>query len=212
MVKRPKDDVVVYVEGGGDGNELRTKCRKAFAVFFEKTELGKKRRPRVVACGPRQEAYEDFCTARNEGRNALLLVDSEDAISPKHQPPHGFRPWEHLKQRDNWDRPPRTPDDDCHLMVQCMESWFFADWDATARFFGQEFNGKKKPGGVVDSVAKHDVFAALQQATLRCKTQAPYGKGPHSFELLATIKPETVLEASPWARRFVNELLRRKPG
>ena len=28
----------------------------------------------------------------------------------------------------------------CHLMVQVMESWFFADKDKLAEFYGQNFN------------------------------------------------------------------------
>jgi hypothetical protein len=39
-----------------------------------------------------------------------------------------------------------------------------------------------------------------------CKTKAPYGKGEHSFKLLALIDPTKVANASPWANRFINEL------
>lgn len=38
------------------------------------------------------------------------------------------------------------------------------------------------------------------------KSKAEYGKGEHSFPLLARIDPATVMAASPWAKRFVDEL------
>lgn len=40
----------IYVEGGGDSKELKTRCRRGFSNFFEKAGL-KGRMPRVVACG-----------------------------------------------------------------------------------------------------------------------------------------------------------------
>ena len=57
-----------------------------------------------------------------------------------------------------------------------------------------------------EGVAKVSVYAALQQATRNGKTKAPYGKGEHSFKLLARIDPAEVIAASPWARRFVETL------
>ncbi len=49
-----------------------------------------------------------------------------------------------------------------------------------------------------------------EQASRRCKTKAPYGKGDHSFKLPAKMEPSAVLRQSPWARRF-DELIKRKP-
>ena len=52
----------VYVEGGGDGRELHSKCRQGFRSFFCKAGLAG-RMPRVIACGGRQKAYEAKLTA-----------------------------------------------------------------------------------------------------------------------------------------------------
>ncbi len=41
--------------------------------------------------------------------------------------------------------------------------------------------------------------------TKNCKTKAKYGKGEHSFKILATIDSQRVVNASPWAKRFVDE-------
>ena len=48
----------LYVEGGGDGGPLRRALRESFRAFFKKAGL--KHLPRVVACGSRQHAYDDY--------------------------------------------------------------------------------------------------------------------------------------------------------
>lgn len=213
---RTKNDVVVYAEGASSGpNSVRSQIeyRQAFSNFFAKTVLGKTHRPRLVPCGGRGKAFEAFRTAISQGTNALLLVDSEDPVHPAHaSPPEGnWEPWTHLKQRDNWEKPKNATDDDCHLMVQCMESWFLADWPAVKSFFGHGFAASGLPKGTVESILKDDVYNTLQKATQNCKTKAPYGKGLHSFKLLALIDPTKVMAASPWAKRFIDELAKRKP-
>ena len=70
--------VKLYVEGGGDTNALRTACREGFTSFITKAGLVK--RPRVVACGSRRDAFESFCTAIAVGEEAMLLVDSEAPV------------------------------------------------------------------------------------------------------------------------------------
>ena len=125
---RRKNDVLVYAEGGGDSDELKSQMRQAFSEFFDKTHL-KTCKPRVIACGSRSNAFNDFRMAIDQGRNALLLVDSETPVSAAHQQGSHFLPWAHLKCRDNWDKPDKASDADCHLMVQVMESWFLVDWE-----------------------------------------------------------------------------------
>jgi hypothetical protein len=218
VVKKIKNDVYVYVEGGGSGansGALQAELRQAFAEFLSKTDLGTTRRPRIVACGGREQAFDSFCTAIRQGQNALLLVDSENSVSDNHQPsPSGkgsWSPWLHLKGQAGWVAPPSASDEDCHLMVECMENWFLADWLCVQRFFGQNFNVAALPLGALEAVSKPTVYAALQTATQRCKTKASYGKGAHSFKLLQSIDPAKVEAASPWAKRFLDELRKRKP-
>lgn len=199
----------LYVEGGGDSKALRTACREAFATFI--TKAGLPRRPRVVACGSRADAFDSFSTAVAQGDEALLLVDSEMAVPTACQQPANnptaWTPWVHLKQRpgDGWDKPAGTADTDCHLMVQCMESWFLADRAALANFFNPGFRPNDLPAAAnpIEAVAKAAVYEALNRATRDCKTKNAYGKGEHSFKLLAAIDPTKVTTASPWAMRFV---------
>lgn len=199
----------LYVEGGGDSNMLKTACRAGFSDFLSKAGL-KGKMPRIVACGSRQNAYDSFCTAINTGEDALLLVDSEASVSADCQQgdAENWKPWHHLKNRqgDQWDKPENVDDADCHLMVQCMEAWFLADRDTLQSFFGQGFNANALPaaGNRIESVAKEQIYQALSATTKNCKTKAKYGKGEHSFKLLALISPDRVTAASPWAKRFID--------
>ena len=207
--------VKLYVEGGGDTAALKTACREGFTTFI--TKAGLKKRPRIVACGSRRDAFDSFCTAINNGEDALLLVDSEEAVSAQHQQgqPNNWQPWVHLKARqgDGWDKPQHSVDTDCHLMVQVMESWFLADRETLKAFFGQGFKENALPAANndIEVIAKQQVYNSLAQATSNCKTKAAYGKGEHSFKLLTKIDTAKVTQASPWAKRFVDEL-RKKMG
>lgn len=208
--------VKLYVEGGGDGKDLRSECRRGFREFLEKAGL-KGKMPAIVACGGRRSAYEDYCTAIANGEAAMLLVDSEAPVADAHRTgkPDEWQPWQHLKARpgDGWDSPANASDSDCHLMVQVMESWFLADRDALKAFFGQDFHEKALPAAnrPIESVAKDDVHDALKRATQSCKIKAEYSKGEHSFKLLAKIEPDKIIAASPWAKRFV-DILKQKMG
>jgi len=202
--------VKLYVEGGGDSNVLKTACREGFSEFLSKAGL-KGKMPRIVACGSRGNAFDSFRTAINSGEDALLLVDSEAPVSANCQQgddQKSWDPWQHLKNRkgDRWDKPGNAGKEDCHLMVQCMEAWFLADRTNLQAFFGQGFKAKFLPseGNEIESVAKEEIYQALSAATRNCKTKAEYGKGTHSFKLLALISPKRVTAASPWAKRFID--------
>ena len=189
----------VYVEGGGDSNHLRTLCRKGFSDFFRKAGL-EGRMPRVVACGSRNEAYNDFVTAhRKAGGDVypVLLVDSEAAVAAQ-------VPWEHLSQRDSWQKPPNASDDQAHLMVQCMEAWFIADRLCLAQYFEQGFvPNALPPRNDVENIPKNDLMNGLKNATRHTRTKGEYKKGKHSFAILERIDPDLVRQASPCANRLL---------
>ena len=196
-------NVKVYVEGGGNVRELRSKCRKGFSSFFDKANLAG-RMPQVIACGGRQRTYDKFATALRSASDQVfvaLLVDSEDPVA------EGIGPCRHLQARDNWDRPDGATDDNAHLMVQCMEAWFLADKDCLAALFGRGFNRNALPRNPdIEQVAKTDVLDGLKSATRQCKPKGEYGKGRHAFEILSQIDPEKVLAASCHAMRLVHTL------
>lgn len=196
--------VKIYIEGGGDQKRLKTECRKAFRRFFEKAGF-KGHMPRLVACGSRQNAFDDFCIAMNspnENEVSFLLVDAEALVKEVHK----NRPWDHLKERDHWNRPENVSNRQVLLMVQVMESWFLADPPALEIFFGGKFNSKALPRQPdIESISKKDVFQGLEAAT-RYTQKGKYGKGAHSFKILERIDPKRVAAASPWASRLLDNL------
>jgi hypothetical protein len=209
--------VKVFVEGGGDSAALKTACRQGFSEFLRRAGLAG-HMPRIVACGGRNDAYDAFCTAIKNSEPAMLLVDSEEAVVNIAQPGvasqqearDAWLPWQHLQQRkgDGWIKPADSTDTDCHLMVQCMESWLLADRNALQAFFGPGFKVAQLPAESrsIETIPKQNMYDALANATSDCKTKAPYGKGEHSFKLLARIDPVKVTAASPWALRFIEQL------
>jgi len=197
--------VTLFVEGGGDHNAaLKARCRRGFSKLLERAGF-KDRMPRIVACGGRKPAYDQFCTALNglrPGNAILLLVDAETGVA-------GASPWVHVKQRegDEWLKPAGAEDRHLHLMVQTMESWFLADRAALKAFFGKDFRENALPAATakVENTSKSDLNDCLERAT-RNTQKGKYGKGAHSFDLLAMIDLTRVCKASPWAERFVSEL------
>jgi hypothetical protein len=68
--------IEIYVEGGGDWDDLKTRCRRGFKRFFEKAGLTG-RLPKVIACGGRNSAFKMFRTAvsnRDVGIIRLILI------------------------------------------------------------------------------------------------------------------------------------------
>ena len=193
-------NIKVFVEGGGETNLLRSKCREGFRKFFSKAGL-EGRMPRIVASGSRQDAFDDFRAAVRRAKKddfIVLLVDSEGPVATGS--------WQHLKARDSWNQPSGTTDDQVHLMVQCMEAWFLADKDCLIAYYGNGFKQNALPPRQdIENIAKNDVLNGLKNATASV-SKGEYGKGQHSFDILAQIDPDKVVEASPYAKRLVNTL------
>ena len=190
--------ITIYVEGGGDGS-LRVKCRKGFTEFIERAGF-KGRMPKIVACGSRDNAYDKFKTAHENNKICMLLVDAEDPITD------GHRPWQHLNKRDGWSKPRNATEEQCHMMVLLMESWFLADKEALREYYGQGFRADAiLQYDNVEIVPKDDVLDKLRRATLGT-TKGSYNKGSHSFDILAILSPDKVKQASPYAKRFLEQL------
>ncbi len=205
--------IQLFVEGGGDVNALRTKCRRAFTKFFEKAGL-KGKMPAITACGSRQRAHDQFQTAvksTTDDKTPFLLIDSESPVN------ENSSPWQHLSGRPGDEamvKPDGVNDSQLHLMVQCMEAWFLADVDILENFYSPGFNKSLLPSipsnSSVEAIAKTKIFEGLKKATRHAKSKGVYGKSAHSFDILALIDPKKVADKSAYAKRLIDTLKKSK--
>lgn len=173
----------LFLEGGGDSKELRSRCREGFRRLLEQAGL-EGRMPRLVASGSRSSAFGDFSRAHTEGQAGFvaMLIDSEEPVA------NVDAPWAHLRSRDNWPRPNGASEDQALLMITSMETWIAADRACLQEYFGQGFRIDALPSGAtIEARSRQDVLHALEQATRACKVR--YAKGKVSFEVIGRLTP-----------------------
>ena len=93
-------------------------------------------------------------------------------------------------------------------MVQCMESWFLADRDALKEFYGQGYRQNALHKILRSNKSPNGMFWLDLTGLPERPQNAAYHKGSHSFEILAKLDPEKVKNASCYAKRFVDTLLK----
>ena len=195
----------IYMEGGSKGNSSKRAIRQHVSKFIQKAGVSENTF-QVIPCGDRSRTYRQFVNQhkQNEDAMVLLLVDAEEPVTTK-------RPWRHLKNRksDGWDIPVGATDEQCHLMVQVMESWFMADKEGLEQYYGQGFAVKVLPKNPrIEQIPKETVYSKLNKATVNTqKGDYESHKGKHGFEILARLNPEKVRQSSPYADRFFKALL-----
>ena len=194
----------LIVEGGGDrkSKSLNRECRRAFAEFLGKAGLAG-RLPSIEAAGGREQAYDAFRTAHaRDSRTVMLLVDAEAPVTASDT-------WTHLQTRDGWTRPAGATNDQCHLMVQVMESWSLADRASACRSSTTRAFGRRRCQGIPGRSNRSLRWMSKMalNGLLGPPQRGRYHKGRHSFEILASLDPAKVTAASPYARRFVQTLL-----
>jgi len=177
----------IYLEGGGDSKELHARCREGFRKLLESSGFAG-RMPRLVACGGRGEAYDDFKVAHREAGPAeyvALLIDSEEPVANLETT------WEHLRQRDGWRTPSGAADRQVLFMTTCMETWIISDRQALAEHYGQALQASALPPlDDLEQRPRYDVQDRLVQATQRCPHA--YAKGKRSFAILGMLDPVTL--------------------
>lgn len=193
-------EVRIYVEGGGDRKEDKALLRAGFAQFFQNA-LGKN--IKVIPCGGRDQALDNFIIALKDHPTALnlLLIDAE---APVHE---SDSTWAHLKKREQWQRPVKASDDQCHLMVQTMEAWFIADREALQCYYGKEFNAKALSRNLnVEEISKNQLEQSLIAVT-RLTSKGEYHKINHGAELLKIIDPAKIQKASRHCKSLLKRLI-----
>ena len=190
----------IFIEGGAKGKAARHRVREGFGKLFNKCKFGG-RLPAVIPSGSRNDAFDNFKNAieKNSSQMALLLVDSEDPMDDIEQT------WKHLLQRDPWTQPRGATDEHALLMTTCMETWFVADRETLRIHYGTCLNEGKLPADTSrEKRHRHDLLKALEDATKECSNS--YGKGDRSFELLAEIDPDRLIDRLPSFARIVRIL------
>lgn len=190
----------IYMEGGSKQKSDK-EIRRLVGLFIEKTGAHHESF-KVATCGSRSRAHREFVKhhQRNDRARALLLVDAEGPVTANSA-------WEHLEKLEDWNKPADVKDEQYHLMVQLMESWFMADQETLQSYYGKKFRTKSLPQNpAIEEIPKRDIEQKLKHAT-RNTSKGAYNKGKHSFEILARLDPEKVRRASPYADRFFKALL-----
>lgn len=192
----------IYVEGGGD-KDGKARMRQAFSQFLsESRDAARERRARwlIIPSGSREETYRNFRrgVADHPEARVFLLVDADRPVPGT--------PREHLAGGETRWNLTSVEDDQCHLMAQVMESWFLADPDAMARFYGPGFGAKQIPARQnVEEVPKAEVEAALKNATAKTK-KGEYHKIQHGAPILESLNPDLVRSRAPHCDRLFKAL------
>ena len=183
---------IFFIEGGGDSKELHIRCREGFRKLLERCGFAG-RLPRLVACGGRSAAYDDFVYAHENAKASsfiALLVDSEDPVADVEAP------WAHLSDRDRWTKPRGAEDEQVLLMTTCMETWIVSDREALRNHYRSNLQGSALPALVdLESRPRDKVQNALVHATRECPNK--YRKGKRSFTILGKLTPDTLAAHLP---------------
>lgn len=186
----------LYIEGG-ESKEDQIRCREGFRKLIGKLGFAAgKKMPRLSACGGRNAAFDDFKTAHacsKEGDYIAMLIDSEDPVAD------GEKTWEHLKTRDNWDKPAGADDEQVLLMTTCMETWIVADRHALQAHYGHKLQENALPPLIdLENRNRKEVHDKLTQATRDCSNA--YAKGKRSFEVIGVLNPTALSSLPAFAR------------
>jgi len=199
--------IKIYMEGGGKDKSGKAMLREGMTKFLEKATASSGKF-QVTCCGGRNEALNMFRTALerpNENPDYIfLLVDSEALV--KDAADGIKRPKQHLQTRDpSWDMQGMN-EQQIHFMAQVMESWFIADAEALANFYGQNFNRNAIPrNNNVEEIEKLRIETVLVEAT-KNTTKEKYHKIQHGAKILATINPNVVRGKASYCDYFLKTI------
>lgn len=194
----------IFIEGGAN-KDIDARCRAGFGKLLEKAGFGN-RMPKLTPSGSRESTFSDFKQELPKASPTYyvgMLIDSEDPVADTE------KPWEHLRKRDQWDRPEGASDDQVLFMTTCMETWVAADRAGLRNHYGQCLQENALPPiANLEDRRRHDVHDSLTHATRTCKNA--YAKGKRSFQVIEALSPEE-LNALPSFARAIRILNRKLP-
>ncbi len=194
----------VYVEGGGSTQFTRDPLRDGFDIFYHDLKLlayNNDCELTFIPCGGKTETIRDFKKSLKSNNDAIkvLLVDSDIPVTQQ--------PKKHLII-DN----PEITNDQCHLMVQIMESWFLADLNALRGFYKDELYdeelNKYQDVMNVENIDKKDIKRVLINATKVTSfgDYWVYGKIRHASEILKRLDTNIVRRKAAHCDRLFKTL------
>lgn len=196
-------EIRIYIEGDTSqkGKNTDITLRQGFNHFFrELIDEAKSRNItlRPITYGSKFETFKKFLDGVEAYQDSfvLFLLDS-DAPLEDGETPKAFL----QKQNPKWDLH-KAEENQCHLMVQMMESWFFADKDALAEFYGQKFNRNALSKNTnVEKIKKATIESGLENATKNTQ-KGIYHKTRHGAKILELINPQKVHKSAPNCKRL----------
>lgn len=192
---------MIYIEGAGPSKDQKIECRKGFRQLLERSSF-KGRMPKLVASGSRNAAFDDFKNANKNAKSSIfiaMLIDSEDPVKDT------YKTWDHLKKRDNWDKPEGATDEQVLFMTTCMETWIVTDRKAIkGHFHGNFHDNSLLPLQNIEQRDRHEVHDVLVKASKNCTNR--YKKGDRSFEILGKLDPEVLRKYLPSFKRMIDIL------
>jgi hypothetical protein len=201
-------EIRIYIEGDTSQKNRNTDItlRQSFNSFFrELIDEARSRniRLRPITYGSKFETFKKFLDGKREYQDSfvLFLLDA-DAPIDENETPKSFLE----KQNPTWHLQ-GAEENECHLMVQVMESWFLADKEKLAEFYGQKFNQNALAKNTnVEKIAKSDVENGLENATKNTQ-KGIYHKTRHGAKILEIINPNKVRESAPHCERLFRTIL-----
>lgn len=193
-------EVILYIEGDtkqkGKGNAIT--LRQGFREFFQPLAEEIKVPIDLKLLGSREIAIKIFLSELeyNPESFSAILVDAEGEFDEKETPKSFLQ-----KISTKFDFS-KVDEKQCHLMVQFMESWFLADKEKLAEFYGKGFTVNSLPKHTnVEKIPKTDVESSLKNA-VRKTSKKEYKKGEHAGEILRIIDSQKVCKAAPHCERL----------
>jgi hypothetical protein len=184
-------EVRIYFEGNKT-------LRPGFEIFFSALKIAAREADSEIEFVAARNGPSDYRKALRTHPRAwnILLKDSEQQM-PKNPIA--------LCERHGIDAKLVT---DVFWMVQLMESWFLADPDALAKYYGRNFSasaiGKTQD---VERIGKSQVLTRLKRAT-----RNKYHKVTHAPHLLARLDPERVQKHAGHCRNLFDAVRARLQG